>query len=308
MGKVKLKKWILGAAVGLALLSVAATLGISVRVGWVLTHPERMHVDKTTITGQPVYKEVAFPSRKGDVTLKGWFFPSADSDKTIIFAHGYRKNRLQEDVPAMKLAAELRRNGYNILMFDFRGCGESGGDVTTIGQYEKDDLIGAVDYVKKMGRPGNHIGVVGFSMGAATTIVAAAADPRIEAVVADAPFADLRKYLSDNLSIWSGLPSFPFTPAILNIMPPVLGLDPAKVSPVADIKKVKAPVLLIHGNADTTIPPANSEAIHNAAPETTILWIVPGAEHVGSYKVQPQEYLRRALEIFKQLDSSRRAS
>lgn len=299
MDKLKLKKWILGAAIGLVLLSVAATLGISVRVGWVLTHPVKLHVDKTAITGQPVYKEVAFPSRKADVTLKGWFFPFADSDKTIIFAHGYRKNRLQEDVPAMKLAMELRRNGYNILMFDFRGCGESGGDVTTIGQFEKQDLIGAVDFMKKMGRPGNHIGVVGFSMGAATSIVAAAADPRIEAVVADAPFADLRKYLSDNLPYWSGLPSFPFTSAILNIMPPVLGLDPAQVSPVADIKKVKVPVLLIHGNADTTIPLTNSEEIHKAAPESTTLWIVPGAEHVGSYKVQPQEYVRRVLEIFK---------
>ena len=308
MDKLKLKKWKLGAAIGLVLLSVAATLGISVRVGWVLTHPVKLHVDKTAITGQPIYKEVAFPSRKADVTLKGWFFPFADSDKTIIFAHGYRKNRLQEDVPAMKLAMELRRNGYNILMFDFRGCGESGGDVTTIGQFEKQDLIGAVDFMKKMGRPGNHIGVVGFSMGAATSIAAAADDRRIEAVVADAPFADLRKYLSDNLSYWSGLPSFPFTSAIINIMPPVLGLDPAQVSPVADIKKVKVPVLLIHGNADTTIPLTNSEEIHKAAPETTTLWIVTGADHVGSYKVQPQKYLRRVLEIFKQLDISRRTS
>ncbi len=306
MGKVKLQKWIILAAGGLVIISVIAILGISVRVGWVLTHPERLRVATTTLSGEPVYKEVIFPSRKADVTLKGWYFPFANSDKTIIFAHGYRQNRLQEDVPAMKLAMELRGSGYNILMFDFRGCGESGGNVTTIGQYEKEDLLGAVNFMKKMGRPGTHIGVVGFSMGASTSIIAAAADPRIEAVVADAPFADLQKYLSDNLSYWSGLPAFPFTPAIINIMPPVLGLDPAQVSPVADIKKVKAPVLLIHGNADTAVPLANSEEINKAASGTTSLWIVPGAKHVGSYKIQPQEYVRRVLEVFKQLDNSGR--
>lgn len=308
MHKNKLQKWILWITGGLLLFSLLAILGISIKVGWVLTHPERMRVAKTTITGEQAYREFVFSSRRADVTLEAWYFPFLNSDKTVIFAHGYRKNRLQEDIPALPLAMELRRNGYNILMFDFRAAGESGGNVTTIGQYEKDDLIGAVDFMKNMGRPGTHIGVIGFSMGAATSIIAAEADPRIEAVVADAPFADLQEYLSDNLPYWSGLPAFPFTPAIINMMPLVLGLDPAQVSPVSAIKNVKAPVLLIHGNADTAIPLTNSQKIHRAAPKNTTLWIVPGADHVGSYKIQPQEYLRRILEIFKQLDDSRRAS
>lgn len=306
MGNYKFQKWIFWAAGGVVMLLIMTVLGISARVGWVLTHPERLPVTKPALTGAQEYREIAFPSRKADVTLQGWYFQSGNSDKTIIFAHGYRKNRLQDDVPALKLALELRENGYNILMFDFRACGESGGNLTTIGQYEKDDLIGAVDFMKKMGRPGTHIGVLGFSMGAVAAILAAEADQRIEAVVADAPFADLEKYLSDNLSYWSGLPAFPFTPLIIKIMPLVLGIDPTQVSPAIAIKNVKVPVLLIHGNADTTIPLANSEEIHRAAPKTTTLWQVPGAKHVGSYKVQPQEYLRRVQEMFQLLDDSRR--
>lgn len=308
MARARVQKWLLRGGGALLMLLIIAVAGISVRVGWVLTHPARLPVTRPVLTGESNPTEISFASRRGDVTLKGWFFPARNSEITIIFAHGYRKNRLQEDVPALDLAMALRENGYNILMFDFRGCGDSGGNVTTIGQYEREDLTGAVDFIKKMGRPGTHIGVIGFSMGASTSIMAAAADPRIEAVVADAPFADLQEYLSDNLSYWSGLPAFPFTPVIINIMPPVLGIDPAQVSPVAAIKKVRAPVLLIHGNADTAIPCSNSEQLHQAAPGTTTLWIVPGANHVGSYKVVREEYQRRVLEFFKQFDDNGRTS
>ncbi len=298
----RLKRILFGALTGLLGLSLLTVTGISAKVGWKLTHPARKHVVLPAAAGELRLQPVSFPSRRGDLTLQGWFLPSGASDKTVIFAHGYGKNRLQEDVPGLELARVLGRSGYNILMFDFRGCGESGGELTSIGQYEKDDLIGAVDFMKKTGRPGEHVGVLGFSMGAATAILAAAEDSRIEAVVADAPFADLENYLKENLPVWSDLPAFPFTPLILNLMPPVLRLDPQKVSPVSVIRKIKAPILFIHGASDPDIPAADSEELYRTSSAGNSLWIVPGAKHVGSFRRQPEEYTRRILELLKQLE------
>ena len=290
--------YVLAAVVG---LSLAVVLGISLKVGWSLTHPQREHVVLPTGAGKLNPKQVSFPSRQGGVTLQGSFLSAGNSNRTIIFAHGYGKNRLQDDVPALDIAQVLRSNGYNVLLFDFRGSGESGGDMSTVGQYEKDDLIGAVDFMKKMGRQGEHIGVIGFSMGAVAGILAAAEDTRIEALAADAPFADLVKYLRVNLPVWSDLPSFPFTPLILTIMPPVLDLDPHKVSPVSVVRKIRAPVLFIHGGSDTAVPVSNSEELYRTAPGGKKLLVVPGAEHVGSYKKRPQEYISHILELFKQV-------
>ncbi len=298
----RLKKILLWTVVSALGLTIAGVLGISLKVGWSLTHPVRQHTALPASAGK-LFKprEVSFPSRQDKIVLRGWFLPSGNSNKTIIFAHGYGKNRLQDDVPADAIAVALRDQGYNILMFDFRGCGESGGDLISIGQYEKEDLISAVDFMKKIGRQGDHIGVIGFSMGAVAGITAAAEDPRIEALVADAPFADLEQYLTENLPVWSQLPSFPFTQVILNTMPAVLHLDPHKVSPKRVVGKIKAPILFIHGTADTTIPISNSESVYRAAPGRNRLWIVPGAKHVGSYKVQPKEYMQHVLDLFGQM-------
>ena len=186
-------------------------------------------------------------------------------------------------------------------MFDFRSNGESEGNLTSLGQFEKEDLKSAVDYVKNLGKPGEHVGVIGFSMGAATALVTAGEDNRIEAVVADAPFASLKTYLEQNLSVWTHLPSFPFTPVILGILPGVLGLQPETVNPLQAMPNIKGPVLLIHGTGDKHIPISNSISLYKAAPSRKRLWIVEGAPHVGCYKTKPNEYIKNVLSLFSQM-------
>ncbi|MFA5881768.1 MAG: alpha/beta hydrolase, partial [Eubacteriales bacterium] len=67
------------------------------------------------------------------------------------------------------------------------------------------------------------------------------------------------------------------------------------------VRKIRAPVLFIHGGSDTAVPVSNSEELYRTALGGKKLWVVPGAEHVGSYKKRPQEYISRILELFKQV-------
>src|SRR5690606_32796913 len=165
---------------------------------------------------------------------------------TIIFAHGFRGNRLEPGVPALALARSFVSARFNVLMFDFRNHGESGGSVTTLGYHDVKDVFGAVQWLRR-DRPAQaqRICMMGFSTGAVTSIMAASHEPAIGAAVADSPFSDLRSYLQVNLPVWTGLPIVPFTWTIMALLPPLIDLDVDQVSPVADIPGMPQPVLLI---------------------------------------------------------------
>lgn len=299
LSRPKRRKYILLSVI-ILMLAVITVFGISAHVGWNLTHPEREKVDISPDSIGLSYENVSFKSRGDGLNLKGWLIRSLGSNKTVIFAHGYGKNRLQKDVPALSIAHELVDKGYNVFMFDFRNSGESESHITSVGQYEVQDLLGAVDYIKAMPELNQEIVLFGFSMGASTSILAGAREPQVSAVIADAPFADLKSYLMKNLSVWTDLPSIPFNQSFLIIVPPLTGLKPETVSPIKEIKNFNGrPILLIHGEADTDIPIENSELLQKTYSKVKLLR-VPGAEHVKSFETARDSYLQ---EVFNFLDN-----
>lgn len=285
------------------ILLLLVCVGISVYVGWKLTHPVRDTLKETPEKYGMAFEQVQFPSRTNDVALKGWFLPSESSPAklNIIMAHGYRKNRLQTDAEALKLSKALVEQSYNVLMFDFRNSGESGGDVTSVGYWEKYDLLGAVDWMKD-----NHPGTValhGFSMGASTALLAAADDPDIAGIVADSPFNHLTRYLKENLPVWSHLPNVPFTPLILGILPQLTRIDPDQVDGLSAVDRVyPRPILFIHSTDDHSIPYQNSETMWAKHPDRFEFWKTSGADHVKSHAVHPKEYEEKVVQFYSRLE------
>ncbi|GIP32856.1 alpha/beta hydrolase [Paenibacillus sp. J2TS4] len=289
-------------AAAVLIVIVIICIGIAGYVGWNLTHPEKKPLTDSPANYGLSYEEIQFPSKTGEVQLKGWFLPTtqAEPKMTILFAHGYSVNRLQDNVPALLLARSLNEAGYPVVLFDFRNSGESEGSVTSVGQLEKDDLLGAVDWVKS-NHPGR-IGVVGFSMGASAAIMAAAEEEAIAGVVADSPFNHLTEYLKENLSIWSDLPHFPFTKLILLLLPRITGLDPDQVDVVSATDRVyPRPILFIHSTDDDKTPCIHSEKMWEKHPDRFELWKPAGGGHVGSYPYDPKEYTRRVISFLDAL-------
>jgi pimeloyl-ACP methyl ester carboxylesterase len=282
------------AGVLVVFFAVAAT--IALRVTWRLTHPVRkpVYMDPKDFGIENVEK-VVFPSREEGISLAGWYL-SAESNgfqplgQTLLFSHGYSQNRLEPHLPALSLAAKLLASGFDILMFDFRNAGESSEALTTIGLREQQDLRGAIDFVAAT-RPEQQLGLIGFSMGAATSLIVGGEDERIRAIVADSPFYSLLEYLEENLPQWTGLPRYPFNWFILTLSPIFLGANPRDVKPYAAVKRAKKPILFIHGTGDETVPASNSERLRELAQDDkSDLWLVPGAGHVRSYAKLPEEY------------------
>ena len=283
--------------IGFVILAGLGCLMISGFVGWNLTHPIRVPVVSNPSEFGLKYQEVNFFSREDHVKLSGWVIPAENSKAVVIQAHGYAGSRTKEK-PSFPVTQALVQQGISVLMFDFRASGESEGSLVSVGDFEQRDLQGAIDYVKSLGY--QNIGMIGYSMGAATTAVVAANEAEIKSVVLDSPFADLKEYLQVNMPTWTNLPNVPFTTIILREIPLITGIKPENVSPLREMGKFKKrPILFIAGDADDTIPMDNSqklwEKVNNFQDE---FWIIPGAKHVGAYSVMPDQYLAKVSKFF----------
>lgn len=242
------------------------------------------------------YSAVSFPAAEDNLAVRGWFVPAtAPSDKVIIVLHGKGQNRGSY----LPFGAVLAKNGYNVLLFDFRGHGETAGQSYTFGYYEQRDVAGAVTYLKRQGYQAEHMGMLGYSLGAVAGLLAFSQDD-VKAMVSDSAFADLGPRLDLALSDYLDPPLEPLLlPGIETAATFLTGLDINKVRPIEAVRHLgNRHILLIHGDRDTTAPYTDSVELKNAAGDNAELWIVPGAKHALSYEKDPQGYTERVLAFF----------
>lgn len=279
---------------------VMAWVGISGFLGYSMTKVERVPLDRTPAALGLKYQDVAFPAMDKNLTLRGWYLPAENSERVIIMVHGGEGHRADPHVRMLDIASDLVKGGYNVLMFDLRGHGQSDGNRMSAGYYEKRDLIGAVDYIK--GRNFEHIGVLGFSMGAATALMAAAENGDIDAVVADSSFADLKDMMEPEFSKRTNFPKF-FLPSLLLMVKIIYGVDFNAIKPVDMVSRIAPrPVLFIHGEEDELVSVQHAFRLQKASqnPQNQ-LWIVPGAGHAGSYAAHPKEYRDKIIAFFERV-------
>ncbi|HAN05407.1 MAG TPA: alpha/beta hydrolase, partial [Elusimicrobia bacterium] len=180
------------------------------------------------------------------------------------------------------------------LYFDFRATGRSGGFFSTGGARETRDIDAAAAFVQ--GRlPGGAVGLFGFSMGGAAVLLSA--NPAVKARALDAPFADLHGELEHIFAGWGHLRR-PLLLLMRGWMLLFTGVDIKAVSPVRNAAAFAAPMLLVHGTLDGTVPPANSAALKAANPAAE-LWLVEGADHGQNHYTAPAEYERRLTAFFR---------
>ena len=169
----------------------------------------------------------------------------------VIYLHGNSSSRIE----GFRNAPDLLKNGINIVMFDFAGCGLSEGEYITLGWNEKDDVKLIIDFVEKL--PGvSNIGLWGRSMGAATTMFYAHSDKRIKAICMDSPFGDFKLLAKDLCSKYISLPNFVLSTAmnlVKNTVKEKCGLDIDKLKPILYANKTKTPAFFLHAVTDELI-------------------------------------------------------
>ena len=254
-----------------------------------LLHPSRRHVHGSPPAG---CENAEFA---GDsVVLRGWRCRGpAPRRGTIVYLHGSADNRTS----AAGVVPLFVPRGFDVVAYDSRAHGESGGEACTYGFFEKQDLRHVMDSL-----PEGPIVLIGSSLGAAVSLQAAADDRRISAIVAAETFSDLRTVASERA------PFFFTRRAIgraLTFAEREAHFEVDAVSPLEAAARVHVPVLVIHGGADTDTPPDHSRRVYDALGGPKCLVIVPGAPHNGSLTRETWAAIVRWIDALMRLLDSR---
>lgn len=170
-----------------------------------LTHPPRTELygsprDFQLILQRPMWFEEKWKNSDSTQTV-GWLLGHGKPAPAIILSHGYGSNRSE----LLTLAFELWKAGYNVLVYDLRGHGESPVKWSGLGTYEKDDLLSAIKFLRnrtnEKGEPllDGHIGLYGVDIGGYISLVASAQDPMIKAVAVDSVCPDVSHFMNQEL-------------------------------------------------------------------------------------------------------------
>lgn len=278
----------------LILFSIAGLAVIGVAGTWVLAgslvEPVRVAVGDapSELPAQTISLESASGAR-----IVGWHIPADDSRGVVVLAHPYLGSRLD----MLNRARLLHRHGYSIVMVDLQAHGESSGDRVTIGHLERHDVETAVNFAKEQ-HPGEPLGVVGFSMGGAATLLSNVSG--IDALVLEAAYPTIRLAILNRVKAKVGRAAF--LPAQLLMMQfrPRMGISHTEMRPIDHLPHVDCPVFIMSGTADPHTTVGDTESMFAAATEPKQLWMVDGAGHEDLYDFAPDEYEARLLRFLEE--------
>ncbi|MBV8445460.1 MAG: alpha/beta fold hydrolase [Candidatus Dormibacteraeota bacterium] len=227
------------------------------------------------------------------VSLAAWFLPGR-LPAAVVVSGGYRGRA--GDV--LGISTALQREGFNVAVYGWRGTPGSDSAAHTLGVYERNDLRAVIDAV--IARLGPvPLGLLGYSLGGAVSISVAADEPRVAAVVTDSAFADPRRLLGDRVRRMLRVPAALVMAPVIAVFSRRTGARLSDFMPVIAVSRISPrPLLLIHGDADATVPVRHAEMLFRAAGEPKTLWRLPGVGHVGAYFAGRTDYVARVVHFF----------
>lgn len=241
-----------------------------------LFYPTHDYVITPDVIGL-AYRDIDFTAADG-VRLHGWFLPATGEPQgTILFVHGNAEN-ISTHIASV---AWLPAQGFNVLMFDYRGFGLSEGEPTLDGLHL--DTVAALDTVfTEPGVDPTRVAVFGQSLGGSVAIASLVRSPHrrdVRALIVEGAFSSYRGIAQEKLAeFWMTWPlQIPLSFTIDNRYKPLEAI--AEVSPT--------PVLIVHGAVDRIVDPGHAQALYAAAGPPKALWLITGASHIQAFQSAP---------------------
>jgi pimeloyl-ACP methyl ester carboxylesterase len=261
---------------------------------------------------EPGAEDVRFPTGDG-YTLRGCYLSARGPRRgVILFGLEFGSNRWA----SVQYCSRLREAGYDVFAFEPRNQGESDRDdsyhpLQWVTDRDLADMHAAVDYLKsRPDAPAGGVGILGVSKGGSVGLLVAADDPWVRCVATDGAYATYttmvpymrrwvsiyssRKWLQDNMPDWlyGSIGAAAIRESASRRAVRFLSVERAA-------KKLRQPLLMIHGGADTYIKPQMAEALFaRAASKDKALWLVPKAKHNQALHTAGDEYHRRLTAFF----------
>jgi alpha-beta hydrolase superfamily lysophospholipase len=220
------------------------------------------------------YRDLTLTTRDG-VNLSAWYVPVVkDGAPTVVLAHGL----LGSKVGMLRFVPWLHDAGYNVMLLDFRGHGESDPRPSSIGPDEVMDIQAVLDWLDLEG-VGDRVAGLGLSLGASALVNTAVQDERLDALILDSLFAD-----------WGE------TDFAKGYRLPPDWLVPGVPSPEDLMPLIHVPVFIIHGTADILTHEEHAIRLYEAANEPKEIWINDSG-HAWSAWTYPELYQQKVLDF-----------
>lgn len=218
------------------------------------------------------------------LTLRGMLLPHPEARGTILLMNGYRGTGLHDFCAVLPYYYQL---GFNLLLPDERACGESDGKYICFGVRERFDCRDWAAFANARFGSDLPLFLDGISMGAATVLMAAGLPlpGNVRGIIADCGFTSPRAIMAHVLRAYMHLPVFPLLPAAALFTKSVAGFGLTEADAREALKQSRLPVLFVHGENDTFVPPAMSRENYAACAGEKELYLVPGASHGESYLI-----------------------
>lgn len=276
-----------GAIAGTALSVILVLAVIWVAVPLVqlsrLAHPPRRVAQGTPAQVGLAFATASFDNRSNSATLSGWWIPAPEGNgATAVLVAGQGQNRLLGGL-GLPLARALHGQGWNVLMFDLQGTGQSQAGVALPGPGEVADVLGAVRYVRYRIPQTAPVVLLGYGWGGTVALLAGEQSPDVAGVLADGAVAALGPHLRQDLPVWTHLPAGLFGGLLVREWPLVTGIQPSSVDPLRGMGLLGSrPVLLVAGAGER--PQLLQGARQLAAADRAIqLWVAPGAGYLQAW-------------------------
>ena len=254
------------------LLCLCVALFTAGCAGRMFYHPDH-HVYRLPSERDLDYEDVSFESTDG-VKLHGWFVKAqGEARGTVLHFHGNAQNMTAH----FGFVDWLPARGYNVMVFDYRGYGQSAGHPTRKGLYL--DGLAALRYAQaRQNVEGLPLYVLGQSLGGAVALSVLGRNPdiRVNAAAIDSSFYSYRSAVRDKIGQMPGLRHirWPLSMVVVgnSYSPgPVVG----RISPT--------PLLFICGTADQVVSFRHSQALYEAAKEPRYFWLLGDAKHTEAF-------------------------
>ncbi len=255
------------------------------------TRPMDRAIKTTPADFKIPYEDVVFEARDS-VRLRGWFVPPTTKKVVIVCTHGLFRNRTE----LLDVIMPLARDGYGALLYDSRSHGTSDKSIVSLGYYERNDVLGAIQYVLRRyqdspEKPG--IALLGVSMGAVAVLEASAETKDYNVLILDSPFSNLRMTVVDHTWLFFKLPRYPFPSLFLFWFQHIAGFDADRVDSFKAIRRIEpVPLLIIASEGDVRIRTSVARELYDlsGSPNRRIKIFGKDVPHGAAARVHPEEY------------------
>src|SRR6266702_2280912 len=267
-------------------VGVAVAVVIVIAATWIAGADLVNPVNRDISIGRPPLdlqaSNITFASGTGAL-IHGRPSPGKPGQGAIILLHGLRDRR-----DMLGRAESLRARGYYVLLFDFQAHGESRGSRITFGDLESRDVTAAIQYLHHK-LPGEKVGVIGASLGAAAFVLAEDRPP-VAAVVLEQMYPTIQQAVAGRARLNLGPLGPAFGPLLMTQMQSRLQIPANRLRPIDRMGQIAAPVLIVNGTQDSYTSIEHARALFAASSDPKELWAVQGAGHVNLYAFAKAQY------------------